>query len=456
MDTASKRVGEARARVTRAPASHERRVLELLALCFLLVAGPLALLLGGERDADPVVVAGLVILYAVVSRVEFEVGGGVAVPNQLVFVPMLFMAPVAWVPLMVAAGHGLGSAPDLVRGRVHPERWLDALAGSWFSIGPVLVVALLAPGPPRLEGWWAYGLALASGVAFDLLVAILRERLLDDLSLRDTVRAAIWSYRIDAVLSPLALAVAVLAVDAPLALLVVCPLVWLLAVFSRERQGRYAAALELSRAYRGTVMLLSDVVGSDDDYTGAHSRSVVELAVRVGDELGLDDDSRQELEFAALLHDVGKLAIPKEIINKPGALTRDEYELVKTHTVEGQVLLDHVGGLLGRVGSIVRSCHERWDGGGYPDGLEGERIPLAARIVFCCDAYNAMTTDRPYRAAMPHAAALEELWRNAGTQFDPRVVAALADVLPPFEARALDRPDRDIRALIAGQPPPAR
>ena len=110
----------------------------------------------------------------------------------------------------------------------------------------------------------------------------------------------------------------------------------------------------------------------------------------------------QELEFAALLHDVGKIAIPKEILNKPAALTDSEFEVMKTHTIEGQFMLDRVGGLLGRVGEIVRSCHERWDGKGYPDGLEGEDIPLAARIVFVCDAYNAMTTDRPYRAALPH------------------------------------------------------
>ena len=100
----------------------------------------------------------------------------------------------------------------------------------------------------------------------------------------------------------------------------------------------------------------------------------------------------------ALLHDVGKIVIPKEILNKPGALSDDEFELMKTHTIEGQVLLDRVGGLLGRVGAVVRSCHERWDGHGYPDGLAGYEIPLAARIVFACDAYNAMTTDRPYRS----------------------------------------------------------
>ncbi len=176
-------------------------------------------------------------------------------------------------------------------------------------------------------------------------------------------------------------------------------------------------------------MLLSDVVEADDNYTADHCRGVVTLVTAVADELEIEPDARQELEFAALLHDVGKIVIPKEIINKPGALSDDEFELMKTHTIEGQVLLDRVGGLLGRVGSLVRSCHERWDGNGYPDGLAGYEIPLAARIVFACDAYSAMTTDRPYRAAMSQETALEELWANAGTQFDPRVVSALATVI---------------------------
>ena len=98
---------------------------------------------------------------------------------------------------------------------------------------------------------------------------------------------------------------------------------------------------------------------------------------------------------------------------------------METHTVEGERLLAKVGGLLGDVGRVVRSCHERWDGGGYPDGLAGEQIPLVARIVMCCDAFNAMTTDRSYRKALPKEAAVAELERNAGSQFDPRVVAAL-------------------------------
>jgi HD-GYP domain-containing protein (c-di-GMP phosphodiesterase class II) len=102
---------------------------------------------------------------------------------------------------------------------------------------------------------------------------------------------------------------------------------------------------------------------------------------------------------------------------------------MKTHTIEGQFMLDRVGGLLGRVGEIVRSCHERWDGTGYPDGLAGDEIPLASRIVFACDAYHAMTSDRVYRKAMPVSEAVAELEANAGTQFDPVVISALARVL---------------------------
>jgi HD-GYP domain-containing protein (c-di-GMP phosphodiesterase class II) len=162
----------------------------------------------------------------------------------------------------------------------------------------------------------------------------------------------------------------------------------------------------------------------------------------------MDKYELQELEFAALLHDVGKIAIPKPILHKPAALTESEFEVMKTHTIEGQFMLDRIGGLLGRVGEIVRSCHERWDGKGYPDGLKGEEIPLAARIVFVCDAYNAMTTNRPYRAALPHEQAIAELVENAGTQFDPEVVAAMVKVIA--EAPAEPSTQDHIRAVLAG------
>jgi HD-GYP domain-containing protein (c-di-GMP phosphodiesterase class II) len=226
--------------------------------------------------------------------------------------------------------------------------------------------------------------------------------------------------------------------------------VYLLHMFSQDRRERYTKTLELNRAYRGVVMLLSDVVEFEDDYTAQHSRSVVELVNAVADDLNVDGHDRQELEFAAMLHDVGKIAIPKEILNKPAALTASEFEVMKTHTIEGQFMLDRVGGLLGRVGEIVRSCHERWDGGGYPDGLRGEEIPLASRIVFACDAYHAMTSDRVYRPAMTSRDAITELDANAGTQFDPAVVSALSRVVQRGEP--VVSPADDVRAVLASAP----
>jgi putative nucleotidyltransferase with HDIG domain len=177
------------------------------------------------------------------------------------------------------------------------------------------------------------------------------------------------------------------------------------------------------------ALVLGEVVEHDDSYTGEHCRQVVALALAAGRRLGLDADRLRNLEFAALLHDVGKVAIPKAIINKPGKLDAAEWELMKTHTVEGQAMLDRVGGFMSAVGTIVRWHHERWDGGGYPDALAGEDIPLEARIITVCDSYNAMTTDRAYRAALPPEVAAQELRDCAGSQFDPVVVEAVLAVV---------------------------
>jgi putative nucleotidyltransferase with HDIG domain len=171
------------------------------------------------------------------------------------------------------------------------------------------------------------------------------------------------------------------------------------------------------------------VLEADDEYTGMHSRSVVSLSVEVADEMGLDSSERRNVEFGALLHDVGKIAVPKEIINKPGPLTEDEWIVIKAHTIEGQRMLDRVGGLLSEVGRIVRSSHESWDGSGYPDGLAGDAIPLGSAIVSCCDALNAMTTDRSYRPARSLEEAMAELHEQSGKQFNPRVVEALTRIM---------------------------
>jgi HD-GYP domain-containing protein (c-di-GMP phosphodiesterase class II) len=245
---------------------------------------------------------------------------------------------------------------------------------------------------------------------------------------------------VDCALTPIAFALAFVAVVHPWALAVVFPLVALLAVFARERRSRIDHALELGEAYRGTAFLLGDVVEADDAYTGSHSRDVVSLAVAVADRLELGARERRQTELVALLHDVGKIRVPPEIINKPGPLTTEERAVINQHTILGEQMLERVGGLLRDVGRLVRSCHEHYDGSGYPDGLAGEAIPQVARIVCCCDAFSAMTTDRPYRSAMTLSAAINELKRCAGTQFDPAVVAALIDTLaasqPPLYALA--------------------
>jgi HD-GYP domain-containing protein (c-di-GMP phosphodiesterase class II) len=176
-------------------------------------------------------------------------------------------------------------------------------------------------------------------------------------------------------------------------------------------------------------VLLRDLLEEQDEYTGRHTQDVVALAVRVTEELGCGEDVRREAELGAMLHDIGKIAIPTEILNKPGKLDPGEWRVMQTHTIEGQRMLNRIGGLLGRVGLIVRASHERWDGTGYPDGLAGDDIPLAARIVCVCDAYNAMTTHRSYRAAMSSAAAVAEVEACSGTQFDPQLVRQLAAVV---------------------------
>jgi HD-GYP domain-containing protein (c-di-GMP phosphodiesterase class II) len=145
----------------------------------------------------------------------------------------------------------------------------------------------------------------------------------------------------------------------------------------------------------------------------------------------LDADRRRNLEFAALLHDVGKIAIPKAIINKPGRLDPAEWEVIKTHTLEGQKMLERVGGFMHEVRAIVRSHHERWDGRGYPDGLAGEDIPLEARIIAICDSWNAMRTNRAYRPALEYDAAVAELMSNSGRQFDPHLIPVFLAVIEP-------------------------
>ena len=432
----------------------ERWVTLASASLFIAAAAALAAVVPAERDVNVPLIVGLTLAYALIMRVKFEFGDLFVAPEQLILVPVVLLCPLPMVPIVVAGAGAISMIPDAIGGSVHGERWLVRLSDSWFCLGPVVVLALLAPGEPTLANADVYALALAAQLFVDGSWVLLRNRLLDNLPEREVLRDLAGTAKVDVILSPVALMFAVPAADTPWVLLTMFPLIRMLELFAKDRQARYASALELQRAYRGTVTLLSDVVEFEDPYTAAHSRSIVELAEATAEKMGIPRESRQRLEFAALLHDVGKIAIPKEILNKPASLTEQEFDVMKTHTIEGQFMLDRVGGMLGEIGEIVRSCHERWDGTGYPDGLAGDAIPLPARIVFACDAYNAMTTDRVYRRALSKEQAVQELRDHSGTQFDPRVVKALLDVIEEGEPMVAGADE--IRAILATSATPKR
>lgn len=408
-----------------------------LATGFLAAAAPLAAVADSPRPFHPWTLALLLVSYAAASRIDFEVGTGSTVPTQLVLVPMLALLPVQYVPLCVLAGLLLGSAPEYARGRVPIDRSVLRFVNSWHAVGPALVLVAAGQPAPTPRHLPIYALALLAQFGFDFGSTALRDRLGLGVAPLSLMRFMAWIWAVDAALTPIAVLAALGCRTHPWLIVFTLPLIGLLAHFARERQVRIDHALELGAAYRGTALLLGDVVEADDEYTGLHSRDVVSLVIDVCDRLGVTGAERRDAEFAALLHDVGKIKIPSEIINKRGTLTDAEFDLIKTHTIEGEKLLAQVGGLLGNVGRIVRSCHENWDGTGYPDGLAGERIPRVARIVRCCDAFSAMTTDRSYRKALPTAEALAELRLCAGTDFDPAVVQAMI--------AALDQKSRDTR-----------
>ncbi len=384
---------------------------------------------GVEARVDPGDVVLFALAAAVVGRLEFETGSGYLVPTQLVFVPMLFVLPAAIVPLVVLAALLADRLPDVATGRLHPQRLVGVPGDAWFALGPAVVFVLADVGAPALADWPVYVLALAAQFACDLLASTLRERLGHEVRPRHMVGVLREVWLVDLLLSPIGLLAALASTVEHYAFLLVLPLGALLNVFARERHERIGTAIELSSAYRGTALLLGDVLSEDDAYTGHHSQSVVAFALAIADELGIEEDDRRLVEFGAMLHDIGKMSTPKELLNKPGPLDADEWVTMRRHTVDGQRMLDQVGGTLHDVGAVVRASHERFDGGGYPDGLRGAAIPLAARVISVADAYNAMTTRRPYREAMTRTAAVRELRDNAGTQFDPDVVDVALGVL---------------------------
>jgi HD-GYP domain-containing protein (c-di-GMP phosphodiesterase class II) len=176
------------------------------------------------------------------------------------------------------------------------------------------------------------------------------------------------------------------------------------------------------------VTALIAAVEARDSYTGEHSHSVVELATKVATGMGMRREALAEIQQVALLHDIGKLAIPDAVLNKPGPLSPDEWRAMREHPMIGGRIVSAIPELM-HLGPAIRAEHERWDGRGYPDGLAGRAIPAASRIVFVCDAYHAMTSDRPYREALSNEAAIKEIFAGAGTQFCPETARELLKLL---------------------------
>jgi putative nucleotidyltransferase with HDIG domain len=393
--------------------------------------------------------AGLCLAVLVLAtRVRFDTPFGFTVATQLAFVPLLFALPVAIVPIATVVALGIATLPEVLAGKTRPHRLMMVVGNAWFAIGPAAVFAVAGTAPSH-AGPLLLAAALLAQFAVDFTASTLRfwfERAATlAAQLRDT-----WVYGIDAALTGIALVVAEDVHRTPLVVLTPLPLLALLAVFARERHHRIEGLIELNDAYRGTALVLGDVVEADDGYTGEHCKGVVRLALALGEQLELNAEQRRNLEFGALLHDVGKIAIPKEIINKPGKLDPAEWSIIETHTIEGQKMLNQIGGFMRSVGLVVRSHHERWDGNGYPDRLAGEAIPLESRIIACCDSWNAMRTDRSYRKALSHEVALRELDDHTGHQFDPRIVAAFRIIVEGTEDRRTSP-----RAALAARSAPA-
>jgi diguanylate cyclase (GGDEF)-like protein len=208
----------------------------------------------------------------------------------------------------------------------------------------------------------------------------------------------------------------------------------------------------LAARYQAVVVALSSALDTRDEYSGTRLTAASNLAIRVGQRLGIDADELELVSQVAVLHDIGKLGVPGNVLRKPGPLDDDERALMREHPVIGERILGAIPGL-GEVARAIRHEHERWDGGGYPDGLAGEQIPLASRIVFACDTWHAMTSDRPYRAGMSQAEALAELRAGAGGQFDPRVAQALLEILgddtPPDACSPSESRHRELSRQLA-------
>ena len=184
---------------------------------------------------------------------------------------------------------------------------------------------------------------------------------------------------------------------------------------------------ELEELFKGTITSLANSVEAKDPYTSGHVNRVTKFSLEIGKRIGLKGEDLRACELAAILHDIGKIAIPDSILKKPDKLTDEEYEIMKTHVYHGARILNPIPGMKNVIPAVLHH-HERWDGKGYPMGLKGEEIPLIARIITITDSFDAMNSDRPYRKRLPPEVIEKELKEKAGFQFDPRLIDVFLEI----------------------------
>ena len=408
----------------------------ILAGAFLTVAVLIAMLADAERPFSPWLALLFVAAYAVVGAVELWGDVGYAVPTQLVFVPMLLLLPTPLVPLLVAAATVLSAAGQAFRGR-HAARRVRSPSGTrWFSVGPVLVLIALDAQQPGWRDWWVYALALGAQLPSTASRRLSRLWFLQRIPPRDVLPDLLWST----------------------ASTCCCPARAARRGRRRRRAGRraaraparLAAAVDLAREREASMRKRSSSGAptaarrcccatcsrTTTSTRGATGGVVALIAASPSGWAWTPDLRRTRVGGAPARHRQDRR--PRRDHQQARAAGRRGVGDDEDPHLEGERMLDRVGGVLREVGLIVRASHERWDGGGYPDGLAGEAIPLEARIVSACDAFNAMTTDRSYRKALPLSVAVAELQKNSGTQFCPAVVDALVELV--LEAEAAEEP----------------
>ncbi|HEV3377561.1 MAG TPA: HD domain-containing phosphohydrolase [Thermoleophilaceae bacterium] len=422
----------------------ESVVVGTLALGYLAVALGLAFALPSERELEPVVVLALLAASVGVSLIRFHVGAGYVCAEQLVYVPLLFFAPLPLVLLLVPVAYALSDLPDFVAGRAHRDRWMNALADSWFAIGSVTVLGLFAPGAPQLELVPVYLGALAAQVGLGTSAALAREYFVGRLSVRDELRSAAAAYQLDVMLSPIGLALAFAAAElGPVALLAILPvaggLFWL-SRFHRERCDRLVAEHEAYwRRFLRDARRLERCAKPD---VSQDWQSMPEMALAVCAELRLDMDVRAGIAQAAQtaawsgFHDPGER--PDRRLRFAAALIEGRL----AYAGADPLVSTPAGERLREQAELVRLSGERYDGRGAGGGPRGDDIPLGSRIIACCQAYSEFTAAAPDRAPMSGEIALEELRRDAGRRFDPDIVGALGRALRQQELGAPPAPTR--------------